>query len=104
MRNAAAMGSELDEDSRPVRPNGLSVRRLRHERGWSPRDFIDEIARASLRANGLRETITPKELSCIEELGEAIAYRTLMLLAAGLDCDPSDIPSAPIRTTEGERS
>ena len=50
-----------------VRPNGLSVRRMRHERGWSLRDLLDAIGMASERATGIRETITPNLLIGIEE-------------------------------------
>lgn len=81
----------LDDPQRRVRPDGLSVRRLRHERGWSPRDLVDAIGCASERATGIRETITPNELSWIEEHCEMIPYATLCLVADGLDCDPVDI-------------
>ncbi len=81
----------LDNADRRVRPDGLSVRRLRHERGWSPRDLVDAIGQASERATGIRETITPNELSWIEEQCEMIPYATLCLVADGLDCDPVDI-------------
>ena len=80
-----------DYDTRPVRPNGLEVRRRRHERGWSPRDVVDAVRDASLRASGIRESITPNLLSGIEEHNEAIPYETLCLLAGGLGCDPVDI-------------
>lgn len=82
---------EDDDRTRKVRPAGLVVRRKRHERGWPPRQLISAIAEASQRASGLRETITPEKLSRIEERNEPIAYDTLCLLAAGLDCDPVDI-------------
>jgi DNA-binding Xre family transcriptional regulator len=74
-----------------VRPNGLSVRRMRHERGWAPRDLIDAIGIASERASGIRETITPNLLIGIEEHDEPIPYATLCLVADGLDCDPAEI-------------
>ncbi len=74
-----------------VTPAGLVVRRLRHERGWPPRELIDAIGDASLRASGLRETITPNLLAGIEERNEPVPYDTLCLLAAGLDCDPIDL-------------
>ena len=82
---------EDDDRTRKVRPAGLVVRRMRHERGWPPRELIRAIAEASRRASGLRETITPEQLSRIEESSEPIAYDTLCLVAAGLDCDPVDI-------------
>jgi DNA-binding Xre family transcriptional regulator len=88
------------EDARRVRPNGLAVRRMRHDRSWSPRDLIDAVARASERSTGISETITPQLLSGIEEQCEAIPYATLCLIAGGLDCDPIDIlDSDPVSTT-----
>jgi DNA-binding Xre family transcriptional regulator len=83
-------GSE-EEQERRVRPNGLSVRRLRHEKGWSPRQLVDAIGVASERASGIRETITPNLLSGVEERWESIPRTTLRLIADGLDCDPADI-------------
>ncbi len=80
-----------DDRTRKVTPAGLVVRRMRHERGWPPRELIAAIGEASLRSTGLRETITPEQLSRIEERNEPVAYDTLCLVAAGLDCDPIDI-------------
>lgn len=80
-----------EEDQRLVVPNGLTVRRLRHERHWSPRDLVSAIAQAQFIATGLRETITPTLLQRIEEKSQHIPYQTLLLLARGLDCDPVDI-------------
>lgn len=80
-----------DYDARPVRPDGLAVRRIRHERGWGPRDLIDAIALASRRASGVARTITPNLLLGIEEHDEEVPYETLCLVAGGLDCDPIDI-------------
>ena len=76
---------------RAVTPAGLVVRRLRHERGWPPRELILAIGEASYRSSGLRETITPNLLAGIEERNEPIPYETLCLVAAGLGCDPVDI-------------
>jgi len=87
----ADVSAPLDDHERPVAPDGLAIRRLRHERGWGPRDLIDAIADASTRSTGLRETITPNLLSGIEEHCERIPYATLCLVASGLDCDPIDI-------------
>jgi hypothetical protein len=81
----------LDEDARRVRPNGLAVRGLRHQRGWSPRALIEAIEAASRAATGIPESITPNLLEGIEERDEIIPYGTLCLVAAGLDCDPVDI-------------
>ena len=81
----------MDDDDRLIRPDGLSVRRLRHEHRWSKRDLALAIAEASWVATGLRETLTPNELQWIEEKNERIPYSKLRLLARGLDCDPVDI-------------
>lgn len=80
-----------DEDEQLVMPDGLTVRRMRHEHSWSPRELVAAIERASLIASGLRMTITPNLLQHIEEKSERIPYTTLCLLARALDCDPADI-------------
>jgi hypothetical protein len=82
---------EDEYDERPTRPNGLEVRRRRHEQQRSLRELIDAIANASLRSSGIPETITPNLLSGIEEKNEVVPYKTLYLLAGGLDCDPVDL-------------
>ncbi len=82
-----------DDDARPVRPNGLAVRRLRHERGWSPRALIVAIRAASESATGVPRTITPILLAGIEDRDETIPYDTLCLVADGFDCDPIDLLS-----------
>lgn len=83
------------DENRAVRPDGLSVRRMRHDRGWSSREMVNAVADACERATGLRETITPNVLKAIEEHNEAISYATLCLIADGFGCDPMDImPSA----------
>jgi len=84
-------GSNMDEDQRRVRPDGLSVRRRRHELQWSPRELVAAIGRASKVATGLPDTITPNLLQSIEEQNEQVPYETLCMLARGLDCDPVDI-------------
>jgi len=76
------------DDDREVRPDGLTVRRLRHERGWSPRALISEIERVRFAATGLRETLTPYQLGGIEEHDEAVPYSTLCLISDAFDCDP----------------
>lgn len=93
--------SDLDSQ-RLVRPDGLAVRRRRHDQGWSLRDLVGAIEAACLRASGLRRTLTPNQLEAIEERAERISYDALLLLADGLDCDPSDLlapgepsPSSP---------
>ena len=82
---------EGDEDQRWIVPDGLSIRRRRHQQRWSPRDFVEAVERAHFIATGLRETITPNLLQSIEEKNERIPYATLRLLADGLNCDPVDI-------------
>jgi hypothetical protein len=79
------------DDTEPVRPDGLSVRRRRHDRGWSTRDLVDAIGDACERATGIRQTITPNQLKAVEEHCERIPYATLCLVADGLGCDPVDL-------------
>ena len=88
------------DDSKAVRPDGLSIRRMRHDHGWSSRDMVDAIAAASVRATGLRETITPNLLKSIEERGERIPYATLCLIADGLGCDPTEILPSGVSESE----
>lgn len=86
------MGVEADhEGARRVVPEGLAVRRRRHEHGWAPRELISAIGEASYHASGRRETISPNLLAAIEERNEPVPYDTLCLVAAGLGCDPVDI-------------
>lgn len=81
----------MDDDRRLVEPDGLSVRRRRHDLGLSQRELVVAIGRASQVATGRRETITPDVLKGMEERNERIPYATLRLVARGLDCDPVDI-------------
>lgn len=81
----------MDDANGLVEPDGLSIRRRRHDLSWSPRDLVAAIREASFVATGRRETITPDLLKGIEERNEAIPYATLCLVARGLDCDPVDI-------------
>lgn len=85
------MPPSIDDDATIVRPDGLSVRRRRHALSYSPRDLVEAIALAQERATGLRDTISPTQLTGIEERGERIPWATLRLVASGLDCDPVDI-------------
>jgi hypothetical protein len=80
-----------DDELRLVRPDGLSVRRRRHDHGWSPRALIAAIEVASFNASGLRRTLTPNLIKAIEEQQEPIPYEQLLLLADGLGCDPVDL-------------
>ena len=84
--------------ARTVRLDGLTVRRHRHDRGWSPRDLVVAIEEACFAASGLRRTLTPNQIQAIEEREEMITYAELLLLADGLSCDPSDL------IAEGEMS
>ena len=79
------------EEGEIVRPDGQSIRRRRHERGWPPHELIMAIAQASLDTSGIRKTNTPNLLLGIEDHNEAIPYETLCLVADGLCCDPVDI-------------
>ncbi len=88
MKSPSALGFD---DEVPVRPDGLSIRRMRHDRGWSRRDLCRAIARASLRATGIASSLTPNQIAGMEEHGERVAYTDLCLVAAGLDCNPVDL-------------
>ncbi len=81
----------IDDDDTLVTPDGLTVRRRRHERSLSPRDLVEAIADAQERETGLRDTIKPSLLAGIEERRERIPWSTLRLVASGLDCDPIDL-------------
>ncbi len=88
--------AKSDPDS--VRIDGLALRRRRHEQGWSLRDFVAAIEEASFASSGLRRSLTPNQLQSIEEREERVSYDELLLLADGLNCDPSDL------IAEGEMS
>lgn len=83
------------EDGRPIRPDGLAIRRMRRDRGWSRRDLLVAIAEATLRETGIRDTISPNLLEGIEEGNEAIPYSTLCRIASGLDCEPVELLVEP---------
>lgn len=74
-----------------MQPDGLAVRRRRHDHGWSPRDLVAAIENACFVASGLRRSLTPNQIQGIEERAERISYASLLLLADGLDCDPIDL-------------
>jgi transcriptional regulator with XRE-family HTH domain len=88
------VGGEYD-DRLPIRPDGLAIRRLRRDRGWSRRDLLEAIAEAARRETGVRETISPKLLEGIEEGNEAVPYSTLCRIASGLDCEPVELLVEP---------
>jgi transcriptional regulator with XRE-family HTH domain len=79
------------EDARAVRPDGLTIRRLRRDRGWSRRDLLEAIAESTRRESGVRETISPNLLEGVEETNEAIPYAILCQIASGLDCEPIEL-------------
>ena len=83
------------DDDTAVMPDGLAVRRRRHERGWSPRRLIDELEQRHFAATGLRATITPNLLAGIEERAEQVPYETLCTLSDALGCDPIDLVGRP---------
>jgi transcriptional regulator with XRE-family HTH domain len=88
------MSGEYD-DRHPIRPDGLAIRRLRRDRGWSRRELLEAIAGATLRETGVRETISPNLLEAVEERSEAIPYSTLCRIASGLDCEPVELLVEP---------
>jgi DNA-binding Xre family transcriptional regulator len=71
------------------------VRLLRHRHGWSRRELVEAIARASERASGLRETISLNLLGGIEENDEPVPFATVQRIAAGLDCEPVELVREP---------
>ena len=83
------------DDAVLVAPDGGRVRLLRHRRGWSRRELVLAVARASERATGLRDTISLNLLGGIEEVDEPVPFGTLRLIAAGLDCEPVELVRAP---------
>ncbi len=92
--DAGAVPRAAEPDSelrRLVRPDGLAVRRRRHDHGWSPRALVGAIEEACFNASGMRRTLTPNQIQGIEERAERISYEELLLLADGLECDPSDL-------------
>ena len=79
------------DDARRVRPDGLAIRGLRHQRGWSPRDLAEAITEANRAATGLPLRIAPRVLGSVEERNAVVSYETLCAIAAGLDCNPMEI-------------
>jgi transcriptional regulator with XRE-family HTH domain len=78
-------------DGARVVPDGSGIRRRRRERGWSQRDLVAAVAAAQERATGRHLSFSLNLLQHVEEVNEAIPYATLVLLAAGLDCDPVEL-------------
>jgi len=78
-------------DHARVVPDGVGIRRRRRERGWSQRDLVRAIGDAQERATGMRLPFNLNLLQHVEEENEAVDYATLVLVAAGLDCDPVEL-------------
>ncbi len=89
--------SAFDDPSERVVPDGMTIRRMRRQRGWSRRDLVDAIARASRRASGRDDTLSPSLLRAIEEENETVGYEVVVLISTGLDCNPVELlgPEAP---------
>jgi transcriptional regulator with XRE-family HTH domain len=79
------------DDDAPVRPDGLTIRRRRRRLGWSRGELVHAIGARSREATGIPETLTRNLLQGIEEANERVAYRTLSLIALGLDCNPVEL-------------
>jgi hypothetical protein len=78
-------------DRARVVPDGVGIRRRRRERGWSQRDLVRSICDAQERATGKRIAFNLNLLQHVEEENEAVEYATVVLVAAGLDCDPVEL-------------
>jgi transcriptional regulator with XRE-family HTH domain len=79
------------DDDATVRPDGLGIRRRRRHLGWSRAELVTAIGARSREATGVPETLTRNLLQGIEEANERVAYRTLCLVALGLDCNPVEL-------------
>lgn len=79
------------DDETHVIPDGLQIRGLRHDRGWSRRALVAAISEATFRESGLRETISRNVLEGVEEANEPVPYSVLCLIAAGLDRNPVEL-------------
>jgi transcriptional regulator with XRE-family HTH domain len=82
--------ARFDDDAR-VRPDGLTIRRRRRRLGWSRGELVSAIGARSREATGIPETLTRNLLQGIEDANERVAYRTLCLIALGLDCNPVEL-------------
>jgi transcriptional regulator with XRE-family HTH domain len=82
--------ARFDDDAK-VRPDGLGIRRRRRRLGWSRAELVAAIGSRSREATGVPETLTRNLLQGIEESNERVAYRTLCLIALGLDCNPVEL-------------
>ena len=79
------------DDEKPVIPDGLQIRGLRHARGWSRRALVAAISEATFRESGRRETISRNVLEGVEETNEPVPYSVLCMIATGLDRNPVEL-------------
>ncbi len=79
------------EDETPIIPDGVSIRRIRRDHGWSRRVMVRRIADATQRESGIRQSISSNLLEGIEEGNEPIPYSVLCMVATGLDLNPIEI-------------
>ena len=78
-------------DDSPVLPDGNTIRRLRHEKGWAPRRLIEAIETAQETATGRFAGIAPNLLAGIEDRNERVPYDTVCWIASALDCEPIEL-------------
>jgi len=78
-------------DRSRVVPDGLGIRRRRRERGWSQRDLVRAICDAHERATGRRIAFNLNLLHHVEQDCEPVDYATVVLVAAGLGCEPVEL-------------
>jgi transcriptional regulator with XRE-family HTH domain len=90
------------DDDATVRPDGLGIRRRRRRLGWSRAELVTAIGARSREATGVPETLTRNLLQGIEEANERVAYRTLCLVALGLDCNPVELVIDEAEASEGD--
>ncbi len=90
----------MGHDDGTMTPDGLAIRRRRHERGWSPRRLIEEVQERHFASTGLRAKLSPNLLSGIEERGEDVPYETICMLSDAFDCDPIDLVKLPAEDEE----
>ncbi len=83
------------EDGTPIIPDGVSIRRIRRDHGWSRKVMVRRIAEATERESGIRQSISQNLLEGIEEGNERIPYSVLCMVATGLDLNPIEILLEP---------
>lgn len=82
------------DDDAVVRPDGLTIRRLRRQLGWSRGELAAAIERRSREATGRGESVSRNVLQGVEETNERVPYATLCLISLALDCNPIEILAA----------